>query len=867
MIKVILYITILLPGLILAQKPDSIFVKPDSVSFNNLQKDSLAVSDSTKRKKKQFDVNAVINATASDSLIFKVKEKKMELYGNGEMKYKQTDLKSANIIVNFQTNQIAASGVPDTADKSGKKLMGTPVLTEASETYEGTNLTYNFKTQQGFISLAKTKSEGTYYGGSKVKKMDKETYFVQNGMYTTCTDDTPHYNFYASEMKVIMKEQIIAKWIWLYIGGVPLPIPLPFGAFPTQSGRRSGIIAPAYGQSEKQGWYLTHLGYFWAMSDYMDLNGTMDYFFKGGFSLNSRFRYAKRYSLSGSIDAGYKNLHFGETGDPGYKTQRDWSLSINHNQVIDPTMRLDAHLTFMSSKNFINNNSINYDDLLTQNIVSSATLFKTWEESGNSLSLSYSRNQYLSTGQIDEILPNLTFTLSQSYPFKRKGKVDASDQKWYELLGYSYSGRFLNRRNKTAGNLNIRGGIQHDVGISVSPKIGYINISPRVSYTERWYNKRIEKSIGPVPIYNSANVITGYKNDVISKDINEINMVRDFDFSISASTRLYGIIQPNALGIDALRHTITPSISYNYTPDFSKPKWGYYDSYKDTNGKQIKYSKFEKEVFTGPGEGESQSLSFSVGNIFEMKTKKDPTDTTSEAKKIQLLNFDASVGYNFAADSMRLSDLHLGYRTQVADFLNFSGGSTYSFYDYALNKNGSLQKINKFLINEKKGLLKLTNFDFSISASLSGEKLKSKETKEEKKKLEENEVTNKQSNYSGIYNEEDPDFEIPWDVSLSYNYRFDNIGHTKSSNVNLNLNTNLTKSWKLSLSAYYDIFRKEFQAPQINIYKDLHCWELKITWNPLGTYRGYRFEIRIKAPQLQDIKVTRRRGQFQGVGY
>ncbi len=856
--KYFLFYILIIQIIVSAQTIDSALVKPDSLSQGT------AVQDSTK-KKKSFDVNAVIYANASDTLIFKVKTKKMDLYGSGEIKYKQTDLKSANIKIDFNTNQLYAEGAPDSTDTSGNKLANTPVMTEGSETYEGTKMTYNFKTQRGFISLAKTKSEGTSYGGEKVKKLDKVTYFVQDGIYTTCTDSVPHYNFYAKEMKVILKEQVIAKWIWLYFGGVPFPIPLPFAAFPTESGRRSGIIAPAYGQDDTRGWYLSHLGYFWAISDYMDLNGTMDYFFKGGFNLNSRFRYSKRYSLNGTITAGYSNLHEGETGDPTYVQNKNWNLSIFHNQTINPTTRFDVNLSFVSGKQYYTNNYTDYSNLLRQNIFSRATFAKTWDESGNSLSISYQRNQNLESGDISETLPSLTFSMYQFYPFKRKGRTDPADQKWYEQLGFSYNSEFENNRNKKGGNLSIRGGIEHNVGASVSPKIGYINLSPRISYVEKWYNKQIERYNTKVPVYDdSTGAVKHYENKVITNDVNKISAVRTFNFGLSANTRLYGILQPNALGIEAFRHTISPSISYNYQPDFSEDKWGYYSSYIDSTGKKIKYNKYEKEVFGGAGSGESQSISFSLVNQFEIKTIKDPTDTTSEQKKIQLLNLDASMSYNFAADSLRLSNLGLSYRTQIGDIFSFNGSSSYSLYDYA-----GETKINKFRFSEGKSLLKLTNFSFSASATLSGEKFKGKEANKNKDEAVEEEPTvfDRTNDMPGLYEESEPDFEIPWSLSLNYIYSLNKIGHSKTSNLSISGDVNLTKTWKLSLSAYYDIFKKELQAPSISIYKDLHCWELSINWKPIGIYRGYMFEIKIKAPQLQDLKVTRRRGQYSGRGY
>ncbi|HEX2868478.1 MAG TPA: putative LPS assembly protein LptD [Ignavibacteriales bacterium] len=872
--KVTILFILLLSGILFSQERDtSLFITPKGPTADSLQikSDTAVVRDTTKRKS---DIDAVIYASGSDSLIFNIPGKNMQIFGSGELKYKKTELKSANITVDFNLNRIQASGVVDTSDTAKTKIKGTPVMSEAGEIYQGNRLTYDFKTQRGIISAAKSKAEGGFYGGSKVKKINKETYFIKNGTYTTCDADSAHYFFYASEMKVIMKEQIIAKWIWLYIGGVPLPIPLPFGVFPNETGRRSGLIAPAYGQSFEYGQYFSHLGYFWAINDYADVNLLSDIYLRGGYNLSSRIRYAKRYSLSGSIDGGFSNVHSGEKGDPDYSSRTEWRLGVYHNQQIDPTMRLDANLNFISSIGYLNRTSFNYNELLSQNIQSAATLSKTWEGTGNSMSVSYSRQQIINApdttqiGNINEVLPSVSFTMLPTYPFKKKGRVDPADEKWYEQIGINYSGQFQNVRNRLSGVSTSHAGFQHTISSNIAPKIGYFSVSPRFNYVERWYDKRIERTDYHVidRARSKADSIV-YKDSVETRDVNELNAVRSFDMGVEASTKLYGIIQPNALGIQALRHTITPRVSYTYTPDFSDPKWGYYGSYTDVAGKTVKYNKFEREVFGGPGAYEQQNLNFSVNNIFEMKTMKDPSDTTSEAKKIQLLNLDASLSYNFVAPTNKLSDLYLSYRTQVGELFSFNGSSSYSFYDFDYNKG---QTSTRFLASRKGGgFMRLTNFQFSLSTSLSAERLKGKETKKDEEAVPSvtQSAYGNPNPYMGIYSDEPPDYNIPWDLALNFNYSMDKRDPryiSTYSNMSTSLNFSLTESIKIAFTGSYDFKQKAFTAPQVRIYKDLHCWEMNLSWNPLGLYRGYRFEIRVKAPQLQDIKVERSRGQFSG---
>jgi lipopolysaccharide assembly outer membrane protein LptD (OstA) len=803
--------------------------------------------------KKTTQVDTVIYSSSSDSLIFYVHERKMNIFGNSELKYKNTELKSAKMYIDFNSREIQAEGVP--SDSLPGKMEHTPELTEGGEAYAGNSMTYNFETGQGYISYATTEDQGAYYSGEKIKRVTKETYFVENGTFTTCDENPPHYYFKASEMKVIEKSQIAAKWIFLYLGGVPFPIPLPFGVFPLQSGRRSGIITPAFGDDPTYGKYFNHFGYFFAFNDYLDLNLTADYYTRGSYKFNSRFRYSKRYNFSGSLEGGYSFLKSGLITDPDRQERRDWLIKWTHNQSITPTLRFDANLEFASG-NYVQRNLADLNQVLRNNIVSNATMFKSWEESGNSLSLSYSRNQDLESGNISEVLPSLTFTKAQAYPF-RSDSYTPSNQRWYDLIGYNYTGQFQNNRNKTEGHLNIRGGIQHRLTINAAPKIGYFNIAPSISYRENWYNKRIEQ----YSVYSDFSK----KDSVITNDVHEINLVRTFNVGLNASTKFYGIVQPNIFGISAIRHIVTPTLSYSFQPDYSKPFWKYYGNYTTSTGKIVKYNKFLSEVFGGPSSGEVQSISFSLGNVFEMKTTVDPTDTTSKEKKIQLLNLTAGMGYNFAADSLRFSSLNFNGNTQVGNIFSFNGIASFTMYD--VNRLGA--QINKFLINEGKGLLRMTNFGFSVSTSLSGEKLKSKESEKDQaaEQQYQEEYQNTNNVFTGMYGNKPPDFSIPWNISLNYNYNINKatpFNVTKTSNVSGTVDFNLTPAWKFSFTSSYDFIQKEFSAPQIRISRDLHCWIMNFTWNPIGLYRGYMFEIRVKAPQLSDLKVTKQDQFFEG---
>ncbi len=825
-----------------AQGADSLNVNPKD-TLTVAETDSLITGNRTAKS----DVDTVIYSAASDSLIFYVKKKKMDIFGDGKIEYKNMQITSANIYIDFENDQIYATG--ELSDSADGKLVNTPVLTEGTESYDGKEMTYNFKTGQGVMVAANTEFEGAYYSGTIIKKVDKKTYFIEDGVYTTCDAAKPHYYFYSPKMKIVQDDEIVAEWIWLFFGDVPFPMPLPFAVFPLQSGRRSGLIAPVFGEDGTYGTYLSRFGYFWAISDYMDWNFTADYYTRGSFSLHSRYRYAKRYSYTGSVQGSYSDFINGESTDPNFSEKIDWRIKWYHNQQMTPTLRFDANLEFVSS-NFLSRNVADFNDLLRNEIVSNATVSKTWEQSGNSMTLNYNRRQVIQTNDVYELLPAFSFNKAQSYPFR--DEFNTAEKAWYEFFGYSYSGLFQNNRNRIGGNLQIRGGIKHNINMDLSPKLGYFSITPSFRYESRWYNKRIKEF-----------AVTGSTgaDSIITDDVNEINFVRSFNVGVSASTKFYGMFNSPIPGIAAFRHTVTPSITYSFRPDYSSPGWGYYGSYKLSNGTEVKYNKFKREIFGGPASQKVSSLSFNVGNIFEMKTETDPTDTTAKEEKYQLLNLNFGMGYNFAADSLNFSDIRLTYRTQISDFFDFSGSNTFTLYDYS----GNASRVNKFLIDEGKGLLRMTNFNFTITTRLSGERLKSTETGKPLAPTNKNDEfglgeANKHNVYQGIYNDRDPDFSIPWDIALTYTFNLSRPTaetEKKFSNINGSLNFNLTPNWKFSITGSYDLERKEFVAPQIRVSRDLHAWIMNFTWNPIGTYQGYRFEIRIKAPQLQDIKITK----------
>lgn len=789
------------------------------------------------------DIDTLVSATAKDSVVNDIENKITTFYGKAKINFRDYKIEADVIELNWDKYTIHAFNRKIYSDSSEKPPL--PTLTEKNEIYKGAEVIYNFKTKTGVVKYGETNIDNGFYKGEKIKKISDDCYYIANGIYTTCDAEHPHFYFSSPKMKVIPKSVIIASPIYLYIADIPI-FAIPFAVLPNKTGRQSGIIPPAYGDDINRGKNLRHLGYFWAINDYSDINFTTDLYMKGGYNISSMIRYNVRYLLNGNINLSYSRQKFNVDSD----LQKDWYIKVNHNQKIDPTTQLNIDLNFISNNYFINN-STNFDEILRQNMISNATINKYWEGTNRSVSINFYRDQNLTTGEIIENLPSISFTQSQIYPFKKEGSVNTS---WYEDIGFNYNSQLLSRHSKTKTTINetdsyknkYQNGILHNLSVNFSPKIGHFNLTPSISYNEYWYDKIIERK----------NFINNNKDSIVTNYKHGFYTARAFNLSLSLGTRFYGIFQPNILTINSIRHTVMPSISYNFKPDFSKSTFGFFDRYKLANGKEVIYSKFEEAIFGGPSSGENQNINFTLSNIFEMKTiVKDSIETEN---KFQLLNLNASFSYNFAADSMKLSDLNINYRTNIANILDLYANTSYSFYDY--DQNG--YPINKFLTS-KNSLLRLTNIGLNISANFKGEKKQKSKTQKE----ENNEINDVEKSYYGLYDNSEINFDIPWNLSISYDYNFNksNPYRTfKTSNLRASLGFSLTEKWRIDFSGYYDLVAKKLLAPQLRIQRDLHCWVMNFSWVPIGKYSMFNFEIRIKAPQLSDIKLIKQ-GSTRGV--
>lgn len=845
--KKILYILFFLVTASATAQTDSLKTFPLD-SLNNLKSSTDTVkktlTDSIKNsiqnsvdtlKQVQSDITAPINYSARDSAIFDVKAKKLYLYNDAQLTYQDLKLNSGIILLDKEDETLEAYGIPDSMNTG--VLVQTPIMIQGGDKLEGTKLLYNFTTKQGNISMGFSEADVGYYYGEKIKKVTDEVFFIKDGLYTTSTDrKDPEYYFLSPKMKVIKDDRVIAQSVFMYIEGVPV-FWIPFGVFPNKTGRSSGLIPPTYGDDGTYGTYIARLGYFWAMSDYYDLALTGSWFSRGRLDFNGRFRYALKYNFTGQIEGGYSRIRLGEETDVDKFGSDEWAFTVNHSQAFSPTSRLDGNLTFASGNAYYQNNSNNLNTLLRQNILSNLTYSKSWEGTPYIFSLNYFRDQNLITGSINENIPSLNFTITQTYPFQ--SETSTSDNKsLFEYFAYSYQGSYLNNRVKTViqsvnggDSLELRNnrmGAVHKVSFNLSPPSQFVSISPFLNYTEYWYSKSVVKSYDP------------FTNTILSQDVDGFKTARSFNMGVSLQTKLIGIFNPNVLGIKGIRHTLTPNITYSFTPDFSKDFWGYYGNYVDATGNLIKYSYFDNGLFGGPPQGEQQQINFSVGNVFEMKTR----ETDSTDNKFQLLNLDAGIGYNFAADSIKFSELGTSFRTQIGSLLNISGGASFNLYKFDQTAG---TRINKFLLSDGK-LAELTSFNINLSTSCNFLLSSDDNSKRDTTKKLFRDTINVVS------------YNIPFTGSLNYNYSESRpipTQYFRSSSLSGSLGFSPTEKWRFNVSASYDLVNKLISAPYVTAYRDLNSWEMNFNWYPLGAFKGFNLEIKIKAPQLKDIKITK----------
>ena len=794
-------------------------------AFNNTPKDSLI----TKNKNSNFSFEDEIIKDAKDSINIDLKNKKIFLYGNAKILYKDIKIEAGFIEIDWNTNVITAKPKLDTL---GKKIQ-IPFFKEGEESFNAEEIKYNLKSKKGIIKQIKAKEGEGFILGDKVKKTENDILYLKNGDFTTCDHEKPHFSIRSKKIKVIPGEKIITGPAYLRLFNFPTPLALPFGYFPNNQKKSTGLIFPSYGESANLGFFLKEGGYYFTLSDKADLSIKGDIYSKGSWGLKSLFRYKQRYKYSGNFDLSYGNIINSEKGFPDYSVKKDFFVRWNHKQdaKANPTLQFSANINAGSST-YHRNNTFNSNEYLSNTFQSSVNLSKRWEGKPFSLSANLRHNQNTQTKIINLSLPDISFNMNRIFPFKNLGKK--GKESWFHKIGVSYSSNLRNDVSIADSLLfskesikSFRNGIRHSIPISTSFKVlKYFTFSPRINYTERWYTNQINKS------WNSLD------STIITDTLNKFTRAGEYNITAGLNTKIYGLVQFKKGKIKAIRHVITPNLSFSYKPDFSNSQYGYYKSVQSSTGYTEEYSIMQNGIFGSPSKGKQGNIILNISNILEAKlnSKKDTINSTKKIKIFENLNVGSS--YNIFADSLNLNDINLNARTRFLDVIDFTFSSRYD--PYVVNENFT-NNVNKFELFENGRLARFTNANTTVGLTISNNTFK-------KKKEEEKEKNNKISwSFNGNY-------------SLNYNkgYRSSEFSDTIQT-LNFSGDLKISDKWKLNFQSGYDFDTKELTYSSINIYRDLHCWEMILNLIPIGYHRSYTFTIRVKAAILQDLKLERKR--------
>ncbi|EDY94471.1 hypothetical protein BACPLE_02872 [Phocaeicola plebeius DSM 17135] len=858
------------------EKTDSLH--RDSVALDSLGMDSLAV-DTTKKKE---PLDAPVIYEASDSIVF-TKDGYAHLYGEGKVNYQNIELTSAVITMNMDSSTVFAKGVADTTGVE----TGTPIFKDGETPYESKIMRYNFKTKKGFINNIVTQQGEGYVTSEEGKKGADDEIYMRHGKYTTCDNhEHPHFYLRLSMAKVRPKKNVVFGPAQLVVEDVPLPIAVPFGFFPFNSSYSSGFIMPTYGDEMNRGFYLRDGGYYFAISDQMDLKVLGEIFTKGSWGLSAASNYNKRYKFSGSFNASYLVTKTGEKNMPDYSVSKDFRIQWSHRQdaKANPNSSFSASVNFATSSYDRSSLSSLYNpQQYSQNTkASSVSYSRNFPEIGLNISSTFNITQNTRDSSLSMTLPDVNISLNRIYPFKRKKSV--GDERWYEKISLQYTGSITNSIS-TKDNLLFKtpltqweNGMQHKIPVSATFNLfKYINIVPSFNYTERWYLRKVKQSYDPSPA----------STDHVKRDtINGFNRLYDYNLSLQMNTKLYGMYKPLFMKSKELqiRHVFTPTVSYTYTPDFGKSRYGYYDTYtytdEDGEVRTVEYSPYEGAVYGYPGKGMSQNISFSVDNNIEMKMKSDK-DTTGY-KKISLIDqLGASLSYDVA--NKRWSDLSMNLRLKLTKSYTFNMNASFATYAYEFDENGnvvvgdrtewSYGRFGRFQGYSGSFSYTLNNDTFKklFGKKEEDEKNKDNKGKEENEDEETDEETEEQNNNSNMRKTEkasvDSDgylaFKLPWSVSLSYSY---SIREDRSKDINiktmrypyslthsLNVSGNfkIGSRWNMTYSTGYDFTSKEMSMTTLNITRDLHCFNMSCGL-VFGPFTSYNFSIRANSSMLTD---------------
>ena len=880
---------------------------PDTTKMDSLQlaiyHHNKAIDDSIRAdsmmRARSNGIDAPVKYSAEDSLVYDAESGTAYLYGNSKVDYENMKLTSDKVHMNLDKSTVRATGTVDSTAEGGIK--GKPVFTMGKDEYKSDTMAFNFKSKKGLIKGVYTEQQDGFLSGEVGKRDSTGSIYLQHGRYTTC--DKPHPDFYIalSRAKVRPGKDVVFGPAYLVVADVPLPLAIPYGFFPFSKTYSSGFIMPSYGDESDRGFYLRDGGYYFAISDKWDLKLLGEIYTKGSWGVSAASNYRKRYRYSGSFLFSYQDSKTGDKGLPDFAEQESFKIQWNHRQdpKANPYSSLAASVNFATSSYERNNlNSMYNPQTLTQSTRTSSVSWSTGFSSiGLALSATTNLAQNMRDSSIQITLPDLNISLSRFYPFKRKHLV--GKERWYEKISMSYTGQLANSISTKEDKLlhsnlikDWKNAFQHTIPVQANFTLfNYINVTPSFNFTDRMYSKKVTR---------------GWDNtlqkEVVRDTTYGFHNVYNWSMNVGASTKLYGFWVPNRKlfgdKIQAIRHVITPQVSFSYSPNFGARRYGYYDSYQYTdasgNVKLVEYSPYQDELYSVPGKYKTEMISWDVSNNIEMKIKSDK-DTTGY-KKISIIDeLGASMSYNAAADYHRWSDLSMRLRLKWWKNYTFSMNAQFATYAYELDANGKPYVGNHTEWGYGR-LPRLQGMSQNFSFTLNPEKLKKwfgrKDDKDDDKVSVDSDGpdTNIESNMDddlekgkyaakkkrGNIAETDDDgymsFNMPWSLTIGYGItmRENTAGrfNTKTmrypykftQTLNFSGNIRISDGWNINFSSGYDFENHAMSMTTASLSRDLHCFNMSASV-VLAPYTSYNFTFRCNAATLTDaLKYDKRSG-------
>lgn len=840
-------------------------------SASNQSIDSLLVlpADTAGKRKERNFLEEVINGKNKDSLYYDVRGKMVHIYEKGDVTYGNMNIKSDYMRVTMDAKEILAYGKADTSAYGHTR----PEFTEAGSTYTMDTVIYNIDTKRAKIYGVVTKDGEGYLTGKEVKLMDDQSFNIKGGVYTTCEHtDHPHFYISMSKAKFIPGKKIVSGPLFLVIADVPLPVMIPEIFFPMNTERKTGFIMPSYGEENLRGFYLKNGGYYFHINDYLDFKVTGGIYSLGSWEVNAASSYRVRYKYSGSLGFDYAKTISGDKGSADYQNSSNIKLTWTHSQdsKFNPNSTFSANVNF-STPGFNKNASNNLSEYLSAQTTSSISYSHSWKGTPMSLSANMNYSQNFNNGDVALGLPNINFNVSRFFPFKRK--VVVGKERWYEKISMTYKAQLQNTLNTKYEDMlkpetldKFKNGVKHSLPISASFNIlGFINLSPSVNYTERWYFRRIDQHWDPD------------HNAIMQDTTRGFYRVYDYNASVSANTTLYGMYQfksPKSY-VKAIRHTINLSASASVAPDFGDPKYGYWKEVQSSadGTKTRRYSPFSGEMYGVPSSGRNASVSLSVDQTLEAKIASD--EDTTGVKKVKIIdNFSFSLNYNFLADSMKLANIPVRIRSNIIK--NFGINISMTLDPYEVDKTTG-KRYDKLLI--KRGIPgRISSTGWSCGYTFRSSDLYTEGTI--------NDISKQYPEYSNpyFYDPNDPldpalrrqlmtsqyyDFSMPWNFSFNYSINYTNNGVKAKVTNTLGFNGSLTldkdKKWAISYTGGYDFDARELTPGTVTLVRDLHCWQMNFTCVPFGYRKSWSFNISVKSSILQDLKYEKNSSHYDNM--